>query len=187
MGSLTTTECRRLAWRHRTYCLRHCGTVSASVISDLSRLNIPPHTIAVYASWPPSPAGSRNTRYRAGATPYPDRTFTGWIRSVHPDAPPDSGQSQSNGDRRETGGAWTSSVSSRLISDRGCGRGMDLKLGEFKQTARKSHRITALPRPPVPVFCLNSGPIQIGHLGMYCGESPIRIECRSRHGTGWRA
>ena len=64
-------------------------TVSASVILDFSRLNIPPHTIAVYASWPPSPTGSRNTHYRAGATPYPDRTFTGWIRSVHPDAPPD--------------------------------------------------------------------------------------------------
>src|ERR1700676_381451 len=64
-------------------------TVSASVILDFSRLNIPPHTIAVYASWPPSPTGSRNTRYRAGAAPYPDRTFTGWIRSVHPDAPPE--------------------------------------------------------------------------------------------------
>jgi hypothetical protein len=35
----------------------------------------------------------RNTRYRAGASPYPDRTLTGWIRSAYPDAPPDSGQS----------------------------------------------------------------------------------------------
>src|SRR5208282_89795 len=25
MGSWTTTECRRLAWRHRTYCLRRWG------------------------------------------------------------------------------------------------------------------------------------------------------------------
>src|SRR4051794_18396992 len=58
-------------------------TVSASVMLIFSRLNISPHTIAVYASWPPSPTGSRNTRYRAGATPYPDRTFTDWIRSVH--------------------------------------------------------------------------------------------------------
>ena len=33
------------------------GTASASVTSELSRLNIPPHTIAVYASWPPSPTG----------------------------------------------------------------------------------------------------------------------------------
>src|SRR5271166_3390512 len=33
------------------------GTASASVTSELSRLNIPPHTIAVYASWLPSPAG----------------------------------------------------------------------------------------------------------------------------------
>jgi hypothetical protein len=30
----------------------------------------------------------RNTRYRAGADPYPDRTLTGWIRSAYPDAPP---------------------------------------------------------------------------------------------------
>jgi hypothetical protein len=30
----------------------------------------------------------RNTRYRAGASPYPDRTLTGWIRSAYPDAPP---------------------------------------------------------------------------------------------------
>ena len=29
-----------------------------------------------------------NTRYRAGASPYPDRTLTGWIRSAYPDAPP---------------------------------------------------------------------------------------------------
>ena len=57
MGSLTTTECRRLASRHRTYCLRHWGTSSASVTTKLSRLNIPPHIIAVYASWPPSPTG----------------------------------------------------------------------------------------------------------------------------------
>src|SRR5271166_6222115 len=27
-------------------------------------------------------------RYRAGASPYPDRTCTGWIRSAYPDAPP---------------------------------------------------------------------------------------------------
>src|ERR1700684_485453 len=33
------------------------GTASASVTSELSRLNVPPHTIAVYASRPPSPTG----------------------------------------------------------------------------------------------------------------------------------
>src|SRR5271157_3594732 len=32
--------------------------------------------------------GPRNTRYRAGASPYPDRTCTGWIRSAYPVAPP---------------------------------------------------------------------------------------------------
>jgi hypothetical protein len=81
-------RCER-EWR----CSRHSApstveTVSASVTLNFSRLNISPHTIAVYASWPPSPTGSRNTRYRAGATPYPGRTFTGWIRSIRPDAPP---------------------------------------------------------------------------------------------------
>src|SRR5208283_5324543 len=29
----------------------------------------------------------RNTRYRAGATPYPGRTFTGWIAPASPGAP----------------------------------------------------------------------------------------------------
>jgi hypothetical protein len=28
----------------------------------------------------------RNTRYRAGATPYPNRTFTGWIAPASPGA-----------------------------------------------------------------------------------------------------
>ena len=47
----------------------------------------PPHTIAVYASPPPSPADARNTRYQAGATPYLGRTFTGWIPPASPGAP----------------------------------------------------------------------------------------------------
>src|SRR6476619_1906057 len=53
-------------------------TASASVTLTVSRLNSPPLTIAVYASWPPSPTDSRNTRYQAGAAPYLDRTSTGW-------------------------------------------------------------------------------------------------------------
>ncbi len=52
-------------------------TASASAGLMLSRLNIPPHTIVVYASRPPSPADSRNTHYQAGATPYLGRTSTG--------------------------------------------------------------------------------------------------------------
>jgi hypothetical protein len=36
----------------------------------------------VYASWPPSPTDSRNTRYQAGAAPYLDRTSTGWNPSA---------------------------------------------------------------------------------------------------------
>jgi hypothetical protein len=53
-------------------------TASAPVRLTISRLNSPPHTIAVYASWPPSPAVSRNTHYQAGAAPYLGRTSTGW-------------------------------------------------------------------------------------------------------------
>src|SRR5271157_5549805 len=37
--------------------------------------------------------GPRNTRYRAGASPYPGRTLTGWTRSAYPDAPPHSRRS----------------------------------------------------------------------------------------------
>jgi hypothetical protein len=62
-------------------------TVSASATLWISWLNIPPHAIAVYASWPPSPTGSRNTHYQADATPYLGRTFTGWITSASPGAP----------------------------------------------------------------------------------------------------
>jgi hypothetical protein len=39
------------------------------------------HFVAAVAAEP------RNTRCRAGASPYPDRTSTGWIRSGYPDAP----------------------------------------------------------------------------------------------------
>ena len=44
----------------------------------------------------------------------------------------------SEGDRRETGGAWTSWVFSRLISDRGWGRGMDFEVGENRRRGRGS-------------------------------------------------
>ena len=54
-------------------------TVSASADFCFSRLNSPPHTIAVYASRPPSPTDSRNTYYQAGATPYLGRSRTGGI------------------------------------------------------------------------------------------------------------
>ncbi len=54
-------------------------TVSASADFCFSRLNSPPHTIAVYASRPPSPTNSRNTYYQAGATPYLGRSRTGGI------------------------------------------------------------------------------------------------------------
>jgi hypothetical protein len=66
-----------------------------------------------------------------------------------------------------------------------------MMVGEFKQTARKSHRITALLRPPVPVFCLNSGPIQFGGLGCIAanrrsGSSAGRAIERAGDHNFWR-
>ena len=61
-------------------------TASASAGLLLSRLNSPPHTIAVYAS-PWLLPTRRNTRYQAGATtPYLGRTSTGWITPASPGA-----------------------------------------------------------------------------------------------------
>ncbi len=37
------------------------GTASASVTAELSRLNIPPQIIAVYPSWPTSPAVTQHS------------------------------------------------------------------------------------------------------------------------------
>jgi hypothetical protein len=62
-------------------------TPSAPAIFPLSRLNNPPHAIVVDASGPPSPTGSRNTHYQAGATPYLCRIFHRWIASASPGAP----------------------------------------------------------------------------------------------------
>src|ERR1700677_1075111 len=60
------------------HCLRHWATTSASVTAKLSRLNIPPHTIAVYASRPPSPADHATLATgRLLALPGPDFHPTG--------------------------------------------------------------------------------------------------------------
>ena len=50
------------------------STVSASAILSLSRLNVPLHMIAVYASRPPSPATTQQlaTGRLATALPWPD-------------------------------------------------------------------------------------------------------------------
>src|SRR5208337_4533900 len=50
------------------------GTASASVTSELSRLNIPPHSIAVYASWLPSPEATQHS-LPGGRYPLPGPGF----------------------------------------------------------------------------------------------------------------
>src|SRR5712664_4169655 len=78
MGSSTTAERERLAYRDRTCCLRRC-------------LPARPLRISVFRGSITHPTGSlctlrtrrcrrlRNTHYRAPATAYPDRSSTGWI------------------------------------------------------------------------------------------------------------
>src|SRR6185312_4692984 len=50
-------------------------TASASVTLTVSRLNSPPHTIAVYASWPPSPAELTQHSLPGGRCPLPGPDF----------------------------------------------------------------------------------------------------------------
>jgi hypothetical protein len=61
-------------------------TVSASAGLSLSRLNIPLHMIAVYASWPSSPAPTQHALQGGSLLPYPGRTFTGWTAPASPGA-----------------------------------------------------------------------------------------------------
>src|SRR3982074_1318231 len=61
MCSSTTAERQSLASRDRTCCLSTLLTGSASAVLWLSRLNSTPHTIAVYASHPPSPATTQHS------------------------------------------------------------------------------------------------------------------------------
>ena len=62
------------------------STVSASAKLSLSRLNIPLHMIAVYASRPPSPATTQHSLQGGSLLPYPGRTFTGWTAPASPGA-----------------------------------------------------------------------------------------------------
>jgi hypothetical protein len=61
-------------------------TVSASARLSLSRLNIPLHMIAVYASQPPSPATTQHSLGGGSLLPYPRRSFTGWTAPASPGA-----------------------------------------------------------------------------------------------------
>jgi hypothetical protein len=62
------------------------STASASARLNLSRLNIPLHMIAVYASRPSSPAAPQHSLEGGSLLPYPHRTFTGWKAPASPGA-----------------------------------------------------------------------------------------------------
>jgi hypothetical protein len=62
------------------------STASASATLGFSRLNIPLHMIAVYASQPPSPATTQHSLEGGSLPPYPRRTFTGWKAPASPGA-----------------------------------------------------------------------------------------------------
>jgi len=62
------------------------STASASAGLSLSRLNIPLHMIAVYASQPSSPATTQHSLEGGSLLPYPHRSFTGWTAPASPGA-----------------------------------------------------------------------------------------------------
>ena len=62
------------------------STASASATLNFSRLNIPLHMIAVYASRPSSPAAPQHLLEGGSLLPYPHRTFTGWKAPASPGA-----------------------------------------------------------------------------------------------------
>ena len=62
------------------------STASASATLNFSRLNIPLHMIAVYASRPSSPAAPQHSLEGGSLLPYPHRTFTGWKAPASPGA-----------------------------------------------------------------------------------------------------
>jgi hypothetical protein len=62
------------------------STASASARLNFSRLNIPLHMIAVYASRPSSPAAPQHLLEGGSLLPYPHRTFTGWKAPASPGA-----------------------------------------------------------------------------------------------------
>ena len=97
-------------------------TVSASATLILSRLNSPPHTIAVYASPPPSPAQLQHSLPGGPLRPYPRGTFTRWNAPASPGAPDPVFQPRIHeepfisSDRKR--GSRNSSASNRAVSRR---------------------------------------------------------------------
>src|SRR5208283_1411988 len=82
---------------------RICGSAGRAHAPARPQSDLPPQASVIFRTFAaqyPTPhnccvrfaaavaGGPRNTRYRAGASPYPDRTCTGWIRSAYPVAPP---------------------------------------------------------------------------------------------------
>jgi len=62
------------------------ATVSASAGSLMSRLNSPPHPIAVYASSGPSPTKTQHSLLGGPLRPYPGGTSTRWNAPASPGA-----------------------------------------------------------------------------------------------------
>src|SRR5215213_4246968 len=62
-------------------------TGSASATLSISRLNLTPQQIAVYASQSPSPTPTQHSLPGGPLRPYPCRSFTGWNTPASPDAP----------------------------------------------------------------------------------------------------
>ena len=78
VGSSTTAERRRLAYRCRSCCLRRVSTASASACCIFrGSITHPARSLCTLRRGRHLPP--RNTRYQAGATPYLGRTSTGWI------------------------------------------------------------------------------------------------------------
>src|SRR6266540_1842715 len=69
---------QHLAWRCRTCCLR-ANRNSRPLRYLIFRGSIPHPMQSLCTLRDHCRQGSRNTRYQAGAAPYLDRTFTGWI------------------------------------------------------------------------------------------------------------
>jgi hypothetical protein len=77
MRSSTPAERQPLAWRCRTCCLRRCLPSRPLRISEFrSSITHPTQSLCTLRSR--RRRRPRNTRYRAPATAYPDRSFTGW-------------------------------------------------------------------------------------------------------------
>ena len=77
---------QRLAWRRRTCCLRRFAAARPPRCYSFEAQSHTPHDCCVRFVAAVADGTSRNTRYQAGATPYLDRTFAGWIAPASPGA-----------------------------------------------------------------------------------------------------